>query len=884
MDAFKNKDFYFVGFECWPDYSLYVACFFIMLTFVIIWFYCRDSFRFAFKRRETQEYVSPVPQKKKMAKEDVQKCLEWLLNTQSELETDPFGICKAAILEASIRQQNRSTELLRYQDNIKRVMTRHKVSDDDTKEISNSYESAMAISSKRMSCMEVLNGIASLEEHVENLSHDFDARAVHLVNVGENNKHTGSKSQSNESLVKTAKNCHIAVRNNWRWIDTMLQCSQVHLRNAAMFHEFFHEVDEVEYWMNTTLSRIHLTFDRSKLSGDRSDVKVIQEEMKDMLLAYLQWQSKVDSLFDRARDIVPIQTRLEKIQEPLPVVSLTDYKTNEIEFNEGETLTLLDNGKQGKWLVKNSRGQSALVPSVIILIRGPSGDALEAVIRLRIQLLAMWTTSIKRLGYQMIAFMGLVFRDWTDQEIQMLQCMNDKERKELLGVLKYIEDTLLKNWNGYGGFEELQEKILRLRMILEETDGKATAQDSEMLTQVVVQIKALKDLLNNYKDFWAYWETYKGIVELLKAPKFLLVCDKWDELKFVTSAHFVKFWDTTLDVSNEDLTQATSVTLFETPKEPFPTENRKPVDELLVCQVQPLQQEEGELDALDGYEEEESYQTYEETTVTSTDQVMSSVEEERSTFVITSVTDPRDDDKELSLQEAIMLGIIDQTTNQYINPDTGDVCSITAAMNDGKIMFEFTSRKKIREEKKSYGIISIKTTKENRPYTISHVIDPSSEQEMTLPQAISKGIINKTDSTYKTETGELISIDDAISSGLVKVEYHNGGDHPEAESTTRTYAVHGVLDKKTNQKVSFADALSSGILDKESGEYVDNVTKDRLPVQDAIMKGFIKARIVTDTSKLDIDPENKMVVEKFASAKNKLRAAKALRGMNNGQS
>lgn len=58
----------------------------------------------------------------------------------------------------------------------------------------------------------------------------------------------------------------------------------------------------------------------------------------------------------------------------------------------------------------------------------------------------------------------------------MLQCMTDKERKELLGVLKYIEDTLLKNWNGYGGFEELQEKILRLRMILEETDGKVTAQ------------------------------------------------------------------------------------------------------------------------------------------------------------------------------------------------------------------------------------------------------------------------------------------------------------------------------------------------------------------------------------------------------------------------
>lgn len=52
--------------------------------------------------------------------------------------------------------------------------------------------------------------------------------------------------------------------------------------------------------------------------------------LQDMLLAYLQWQSKVDSLFDRARDIVPIQTRLEKILEPRPVLSLTDYKTNEV--------------------------------------------------------------------------------------------------------------------------------------------------------------------------------------------------------------------------------------------------------------------------------------------------------------------------------------------------------------------------------------------------------------------------------------------------------------------------------------------------------------------------------------------------------------------------
>lgn len=48
------------------------------------------------------------------------------------------------------------------------------------------------------------------------------------------------------------------------------------------------------------------------------------------------------------------------------------------------------------------------------------------------------------------------------------------------------------------------------------------------------------------------------------------------------------------------------------------------------------------------------------------------------------------------------------------------------------------------------------------------------------------------------------------------------------------------------------------------------------------MKGFIKVRIVMDILKLDIDLENKMVVEKFVLVKNKLRVVKVFRGMNNG--
>ena len=46
--------------------------------------------------------------------------------------------------------------------------------------------------------------------------------------------------------------------------------------------------------------------------------------------------------------------------------------------------------------------------------------------------------------------------------------------------------------------------------------------------------------------------------------------------------------------------------------------------------------------------------------------------------------------------------------------------------------------------------------------------------------------------------------------------------------------------------------------------------KEHIYVGDAIRRGFIKATVVKDPSSLDIDPENKMVVEKVQTIKNKL--------------
>ncbi|GFO22788.1 microtubule-actin cross-linking factor 1, isoforms 1/2/3/5-like [Plakobranchus ocellatus] len=381
-----------------------------------------------------------------------------------------------------------------------------------------------------------------------------------------------------------------------------MQCAEVHLRNAAAYQE-------------------------------------------DVLAAYLQWQTKVDYLFDKAKQVVPVPLRMKALKEKRPVIALSDYTDKHITFIEGETLVLLDNSDPKKWKVQNDTGEVGYVPAVVVLIPAPSGEAIDAAIRLRLQLLALWTSSIKRLGYQMIAFMQLVFRDWSETEVQLLQAMSPEDKGELLRILEYIEATLLEHWTGYGDFDELQERLTRLRMILEEVpkqNAALTDKDNNNLPKsVVVQVRSLEDLLNKYRDFWAFWETFKAVVEMLRNPRFLLVCDKWEQLRFVTSAHFVKFWDTELDLVKEDLTKnEASLLMYETPSED------------MVSSEVTIEEEKEE---------------------TTTDTVTSDLTEEQHTFIIKGVLDPRDNQTKLSLQEAIMLGVVDQNENTYVNPVTGEV-------------------------------------------------------------------------------------------------------------------------------------------------------------------------------------------------------------------
>ena len=110
-------------------------------------------------------------------------------------------------------------------------------------------------------------------------------------------------------------------------------------------------------------------------------------------------------------------------------------------------------------------------------------------------------------------------------------------------------------------------------------------------------------------------------------------------------------------------------------------------------------------------------------------------------------------------------------------------------------------------------------------------------------------------------------ITDAIDAGHIKVEYEEGG---ESETVTKTYAVRAVVDRRNKTTVTFQEAVRRGILNKDTGAYHDTLTGDTMYVGDAIMRGFLKARQIDDPQTLNIDPENRLVIDKTDVIRKKL--------------
>ena len=248
-----------------------------------------------------------------------------------------------------------------------------------------------------------------------------------------------------------------------------------------------------------------------------------------------------------------------------------------------------------------------------------------------------------------------------------------------------------------------------------------------------------------------------------------------------------------------------------------------------------------------------------------TDQIVSSSSEERRKFIIRAVIDPVSK-KEISFKDAINRGIVNQNSGMYIDSQTGSSIPIPEAMNRNLILVDFTTSTKTKEEKKSIGLITIKTRPESKPYKITNVMDTQHNKQITAAHASAAGILDEGSGTFlDTKSNKIITISDALIENLVTVEESRA----EEEEIVKTYAVYAVVDPFKKAKITFNEAVKKGLLDQNTGNYVNKLTGETLYVGDAIKRGFLKAKIVDDPSKMNIHADNKMVIERIDHIKKK---------------
>ncbi|CAD5116350.1 DgyrCDS5250 [Dimorphilus gyrociliatus] len=247
---------------------------------------------------------------------------------------------------------------------------------------------------------------------------------------------------------------------------------------------------------------------------------------------------------------------------------------------------------------------------------------------------------------------------------------------------------------------------------------------------------------------------------------------------------------------------------------------------------------------------------------TETEQLDSIEGEEQQTFLIRSVQDPQDK-KEISLYDAIEKKIIIPESGIYRSTN-GKEIPIPIAMTEGKITVEYQKTIRTKETKSTLGIITLKTLKESEE-TIETVIDVKSNKVLSKEDAQVNGILNEDLGLFlNTETGDKTSIDDAIQSGFIITTMR------EAEEITEVYAIRGIVDRKRMKIITFPEALHCGIIDKDNGVFIDTSTNEKLNFPEALARGFLKANKVENPNSLEVEPSNRMVIDKTNVIKKKI--------------
>uniref|UniRef100_A0A3Q1EQJ7 Dystonin-like n=1 Tax=Acanthochromis polyacanthus TaxID=80966 RepID=A0A3Q1EQJ7_9TELE len=241
-----------------------------------------------------------------------------------------------------------------------------------------------------------------------------------------------------------------AMQTQWSWILQLCSCVEQHLKENAVYFEFFSDAKESMDYLKNLQDSIHRKYSCDRTSSLHRLEDLIQESM-DEKEQLLQYRSTVAGLVGRAKNIVQLRPRNpdSPVRSSIPVKAICDYRQIEITIYKDDECVLASNSHRAKWKVINPAGNEAMVPSVCFTVPPPNKEAVDMATRteqLYQNVLALWhhshinMKSVVSWHYLMADIRAI--RNWN---VASIKTMLPGEHQQVLSNLQSHFDEFLED-------------------------------------------------------------------------------------------------------------------------------------------------------------------------------------------------------------------------------------------------------------------------------------------------------------------------------------------------------------------------------------------------------------------------------------------------------
>uniref|UniRef100_UPI003AAC7BF1 dystonin-like n=1 Tax=Centroberyx gerrardi TaxID=166262 RepID=UPI003AAC7BF1 len=341
--------------------------------------------------------------------------------------------------------------------------------------LENQYEKLLSCSRERQSHLESLHDFVSRatqeliwlnekeEEEVafdwsdrnSNISKKRDYHADLMRELDEKEAAIKSVQDKAESLLLknhparlTIEAYKAAMQTQWSWILQLCSCVEQHLKENAVYFEFFNDAKESMDYLKSLQDAIQRKYSCDRTSSLHKLEDLIQESM-DEKEQLLQYRSTVAGLVGRAKTIVQLRPRNpdSPVRSSIPVKAICDYRQIEITIYKDDECVLASNSHRAKWKVISPAGNEAMVPSVCFTVPPPNKEAADMASRIEQlyqNVLALWhhshinMKSVVSWHYLMADIRAI--RNWN---VASIKTMLPGEHQQVLSNLQsHFEDFL----------------------------------------------------------------------------------------------------------------------------------------------------------------------------------------------------------------------------------------------------------------------------------------------------------------------------------------------------------------------------------------------------------------------------------------------------------